>query len=144
MSDTRWLSIELAVSRILDQWDELKLHFNLAATKEKCYKSQILHELYSDQINHLYLIFLKPILSDMQKVNKCFQSNKTNATELLNDLMFAINSLKQLVVPPNKEIDILEVENWEEHVESDMYQGYVFEKKIKTLNIDAGVKKEIL
>ncbi|KRG07367.1 uncharacterized protein LOC26527676 isoform X2 [Drosophila mojavensis] len=79
----------------------------------------------------------------MQKVNKCFQSNKANATELLNDLMFAIKSLQNLIIPPNKEIDVLETDSFEEHAKSDMYQGYDFEKKIKSLNIDAGLEKEI-
>jgi len=32
VSDIRWLSIELAVSRKVQHWKELKLHFCLAAT----------------------------------------------------------------------------------------------------------------
>lgn len=34
---TRWLSIEPAVSRILNQWCELQLHFELARRNENCY-----------------------------------------------------------------------------------------------------------
>ncbi|CAG4969372.1 unnamed protein product [Parnassius apollo] len=45
--DTRWLSIEPAVLRILAQWNELKLHFSLA--REKCYTAGLLWEMYNDE-----------------------------------------------------------------------------------------------
>ncbi|KAL7742914.1 hypothetical protein ACLKA6_002064 [Drosophila palustris] len=80
--DTRWLSIEHAVKRILDQWIELKLHFNTTALNEKCHKASILSDLYSE-VNYLYLLFLKPILEVMQRINKNFQSNTSNPTKLL-------------------------------------------------------------
>lgn len=33
---TRWLSVEIAVSRVLAQWIELETHFKLARTHNKC------------------------------------------------------------------------------------------------------------
>ncbi|KAF2351405.1 protein of unknown function DUF4371, partial [Trinorchestia longiramus] len=53
---TRWLSIETAVGRILRQWLELKTHFGIASSKEKCYTAQILYEMYKDEKNLLYLL----------------------------------------------------------------------------------------
>lgn len=34
--NTCWLSIESAVVRIVDQWLELKVHFQVSRTKDKC------------------------------------------------------------------------------------------------------------
>ncbi|KAL7389423.1 hypothetical protein ABVT39_003569 [Epinephelus coioides] len=56
---TLWLSIEPAVSRILDQWEELKLHFAVTKSSEHCYMAEVLHSMYSDPQNMLYLTFLK-------------------------------------------------------------------------------------
>ncbi|XP_068143897.1 uncharacterized protein [Drosophila tropicalis] len=128
--DTRWLSIESAVRRILEQWEELKLHFNNAALLEKCHKATILRDLYNDDVNQLYLIFLKPILEDMQRINKTFQMNNPNPTKQLGDLMMSINSLKCKIIAPNVEMDIL-VDNFEKFIQRDLYLGYEFESHIK-------------
>lgn len=40
--DTRWMSIESAVARILHQWTELKTLFGIAKNKNKCYAADIL------------------------------------------------------------------------------------------------------
>lgn len=42
--DTRWLSIEPTVVRILKQWEEFKLHFSL--TKDKCHTADLLSGMY--------------------------------------------------------------------------------------------------
>ncbi|XP_053951233.1 uncharacterized protein LOC128858736 [Anastrepha ludens] len=128
--DTRWLSIESAVSRIVDQWTELKLHFELAATTEKCHKAHILNGLYKDDTNYLYLVFLKPILKEMQSLNKNFQARNGNPTQLLSDVIVAINSLKSKIIPPDHEINILE-DDLENAAVPNMYLGYAFEQKIK-------------
>lgn len=73
--DTRWLSIESAVKRILNQWLELKTLFGIARTKEKCYAADILFEMYNDDMNLAYRKFLYPILEEVQTVNKSFESN---------------------------------------------------------------------
>ncbi|XP_062141902.1 uncharacterized protein LOC133849882 [Drosophila sulfurigaster albostrigata] len=112
--DTRWLSIENAVSRIADQWTELKLHFELAATSEKCHKAHILNGLYKDDVNYLYLLFLRPILKEMQALNKNFQSKYGNPTQLYSDVIMDINSLKVKIIPPDCEINILKDDSSDE------------------------------
>ena len=67
MSNTHWISIEPAVSHILNQYNELKLHFDLSKQKEKCYTAQMLSAMYNDPQNLLYLSYLKPILVEIQK-----------------------------------------------------------------------------
>lgn len=55
---TRWLSIEPAVNCMLSQWKELKLHFQLTKANEHCYMADILHAMYKDNTNYVYLTFM--------------------------------------------------------------------------------------
>lgn len=41
-AETRWLSRSKCIDRILSEWDELKLHFQLAKDKERCYTAETL------------------------------------------------------------------------------------------------------
>jgi hypothetical protein len=36
-----------------------------------------LFEVYNDDVNYAYISFLKPILGDIQRVNKAFEAKKT-------------------------------------------------------------------
>lgn len=40
LASTRWLSRLEAVNAILDQWDALKLHFDVYSTKERCHTAK--------------------------------------------------------------------------------------------------------
>lgn len=58
---TRWLSIASAVQRLCDQWLELKTHIGITKQSEKCYSSEMLHNMYSNDFNHAYLLFIKSV-----------------------------------------------------------------------------------
>lgn len=79
---TRWLSVEPDVRRILDQWLELKTHFEIVKQKENCCMAEMLYSMYNDSVNHLYLLYLLPILDEVQKVNKNVESNDRDPTKL--------------------------------------------------------------
>lgn len=98
--DTRWLSIETAVVRIVDQWPELKLNFEISRTKEKCYSAEVLCSLYKDEQNLAYLLFLRPLLSEIQRVNKLFESEYVDPTRLGTELISLITSLGKIIVIP--------------------------------------------
>lgn len=136
MCDTRWLSVESAVSRILEQWAELKLHFSLAATAEHCHKALILKGLYDDEVNLLYLIFLNPVLKEMQQLNKNFQARNPNPTQLLSDLIVGINTLKAKIIPLDISVDILK-ENFDHAIMPNLYLGFAFEKKLEELQLNS-------
>lgn len=68
VSSTRWLSIEVAVSRILDQWNDLRDHFSLVGSNDHCYKAKTLYNMFKDKNNLLYFTFLKPILGEAQHI----------------------------------------------------------------------------
>lgn len=85
---TRWMSIASAVKVICDQWLELKTHFEIARRSESCYASEMLYEMYCDDFNYVYLLFLKSILTETERVNKNFEANDSDPTKLLEDLTF--------------------------------------------------------
>jgi len=64
----------------------------------------------------------------MQGLNKNFQSANGNPTQLLSDVMVAINFFKSKIIPPDNEINILK-----DDLEAvlDLHFRYAFEKKIK-------------
>lgn len=138
---TRWLSIEPAISRIYAQWVELKSHFQIAKlSNEKCYTADLLHQMYSDEFNFAYICFLKPILADVNKVNKTFESNNADPTKLLNDLMNLLESLIQKVVTPNTGFDLFK-HKIEDYVDYKCYLGYLFENQLKIM-VSKGFKDE--
>ena len=130
---TRWLSIEPAVERIISQWTELKAHFEITRRSEKCFMSEILHEMYCDERNLAFLLFLHPILKEIQQVNKSFESENPDKAKLLEDLTFLIKSYGQKLVLPSHHIDVLNC-NVQEYLDPKPYLGYRFESKITELN----------
>lgn len=83
--------------RVLDQWEELKTHFGIARATQKCLTADLLYGMYSDVKNKIYLVFLKPVLAEVQKVNKVFQDNDVDVTKLLQDLTLLITGLAKMV-----------------------------------------------
>lgn len=141
VADTRWLSIENAVKRISAQWLELKLHFQTAALAEKCHKAKILSGL-NDEENYLYLVFLNPVLGEMQRINKNFQSKDVDPTKLLSDLSLSTNCLKTKIIPLSVDVDVLK-DDFEQYVQRDLYLGYEFESQTKMMKIDGDIEKTI-
>lgn len=62
---TRWLSVERAVKRILEQWIELRLHFSVVRNSEKCYAAETLYSLYQNPTNEAYLLYIHSILEEL-------------------------------------------------------------------------------
>lgn len=89
---TRWPSIEPAVTHILSQWEELKLHFELTKASEHCYMVDVLHTMYMDKTNYVYLTFLRSILTDIQVAVKSSEGEQTDPVKLL-DLVHLLKSI---------------------------------------------------
>lgn len=125
--DTRWISLEPAVTRILGQWEELKLHFEIARSSEKCYSAETLYGMYSDPVNKLYLLFLRPILQDIQRCVKSFQGENVDTTKLLLDLTNLILAASRKVTVPTSRVDPL-TSDISSYVDPYAYLGYEFEQ----------------
>jgi len=59
--------------------------------------------MHSDVTNELYVLFLKPVLSSVQHVNKAFQANEADPSKFLQDLTLVIKSLAKMVRGRDKE-----------------------------------------
>ncbi|CAI6357069.1 unnamed protein product [Macrosiphum euphorbiae] len=130
--NTRWLSIESAVVRIIDQWHELKCHFDVSRCKEKCYLAEMLYTMYSDEKNLAFLLFLRPLLSDLQRVNKLFESNSVDPTKLVNELVTLICSIGKLFVIPTFNFNPI-TKDFSNFLNPNPYLSYGFEKKVEEL-----------
>jgi hypothetical protein len=135
---TRWLSLSDCIIRILDQWDVLKLHFGLAAKNERCYSARILHDMYADSTNRLYLQFLSPVLAEFAEMNKLFQHREADQYKLSTDLQsFASGLLKRIVRPDLISFDI-DLDNPMVFLPMAKVDfGYVFENEMQS-SVSAG------
>ncbi|XP_047543248.1 uncharacterized protein LOC125075583 [Vanessa atalanta] len=127
--DTRWLSIEPAVQRILAQWEELTLHFGLV--RDRCYTADLLYSMYKDKSNYLYLLFLRSILNDVQIAVKTFESESANPLRLLNVLITLLRSVCNRILLPNvatTDKDFLNIDI-DRNLNPVPYMGYLFESE---------------
>lgn len=58
-------------------------------------------QMYNLNENRLYLIFLRPILNELNRVNKIFQHYKASPAQLLNELMSLYTSIMDQVMRPS-------------------------------------------
>ncbi|XP_044595618.1 uncharacterized protein LOC123272703 isoform X2 [Cotesia glomerata] len=123
---TRWLSIESAVSRIFSQWLELKTHFSIARTRDKSYKAELLYKNYEDDMNYAYIAFLCPILVEVNRVNKMFETKDAYHTKLCDELNGLIDMLVSKITLPTQRVNIF-TQKIQDFVDRTCYLGYKFE-----------------
>lgn len=101
LSTTRWLAFYAAVNTNINQWLELKTHFNMVkSSQEKCYTARELAGMYNDDTNLLYLLFLCPILKEVTNVNVIFQASDANITKIYSDLRILLVSVARRFFKP--------------------------------------------
>lgn len=88
LSATRWLAWGKAIDVVVSQWLELKTlfdtHVRSLNPRDKCTISRKLRDLFQDECNLLYLLFLKPITTELCKANLKFQQNSTEEKHFTN------------------------------------------------------------
>ncbi|KAG0437064.1 hypothetical protein HPB47_017618 [Ixodes persulcatus] len=129
---TQRLSLEIAVSRIVDQWTESKTHFEMARRPEKCDAAEALYGMYENQINLEYLLVLRPILTDVQKVTMALEAKDVDQTKLLKDIITLLSSLVHKVVIPTEQMDVL-TSRLEDDLNPRPYLGYLFETYVDNM-----------
>ena len=71
-------------------------------SREKCYTARQLYNMFEDNKNYLYLIFLEGTLKDFSRINKLFEL--ADVVQLGTDLMnFFFSLLQRIVVPAELE-----------------------------------------
>ncbi|XP_043472704.1 uncharacterized protein LOC122505265 [Leptopilina heterotoma] len=104
LSATRWLAWGRAIAVIVSQWLELKTHFDNHVRSinpsEKCTIGRKLRDLFQDECNLLYLLFLKPVTAELCKTNLKFQQDSTEVTKLFVDLRVLLISFVIRIIKP--------------------------------------------
>lgn len=100
----------------------------MARHGEKCYTAEILYGMFCDRENYAFLVFLKHILGEVQRVNKKFEAEVQDPTKLLSDLLHLIDSMKSKVFIPGKTLKAGEL--IESYLDPRPYLGYEFEKEM--------------
>ena len=112
----------------MQQWLELKTHFSIVRNSEDDYTSEVLYKMYADEKHLANFLSLLPILSDVQRVNKMFESKTIDHLKLLDQLITLLKTIGKTLVLPTSTCNFL-VDNVEEYLKP--YLGYRFKKKLK-------------
>ena len=126
---------------IISQWLELKTYFEVTRMSERCYTAKILTEMYKDEKNLAVLLFLHPILVEVQQVNKLFEMKVVDKMKLLDDLTHLLKSIANKLINPSSRFDYLN-STLEEFLNPQPYLGYRCEKKIRDLSEDNKLSKQ--
>ena len=102
--DTRWLSLEACVNRIIEQYAPLVSYFDsLESSKmpaERGAKMKAIREQLKKPITKAYLLFLSNILSFISKFNLLFQSSSPNIHCLLKEMQqLLLRLVNKFIVP---------------------------------------------
>lgn len=101
LSSTRWLARYNCILTVLEHWFELKTHFSCVVKKEKCYSARLLNDMLQDNSNYLYLKLVKPILSEVQRINLLFQRDDVDLCRLFDDLSGLVMLFAKKILKPS-------------------------------------------
>lgn len=134
---TRWLSLNAVVARVVEQWAALELYFQSESLEENVYGADvILLDLRNIEIK-LYCLFMQHILNIISKMNVQFQSEKPQINVLLPNIttyyaMILKFYMRNEIVQKHS-IEKINPKNPDYFLELDkMYLGAAFEKFIST------------
>ena len=93
---TRWLVRGEVLQRMLCNWNCRKSYFSSSVFNQSCrYKARTLADMLFDDVNYLYICFLTPVVKEIDKINKFFQSTNADPEEMTRQLHMHYASLKQ-------------------------------------------------
>nr|XP_025034529.1 uncharacterized protein LOC112543793 [Pelodiscus sinensis] len=106
ISYTRWLSLEQAVKRILEQWPALLMFFTSAALEDGIPMASRILEGLQNPITKMYYAFLAYILPDINKLNLEYQAETFRIHKLRNSINTSVkgilsNFIKRENLKPN-------------------------------------------
>ncbi len=99
-SETRWLVVADCVERILLQYDALMAHFSVAYQVERCYEAGVLHKMFEDEQNRMFMLFLHPVLKELRRITKTFQSNSGDNMKIYSELEAFFLALGTQILKP--------------------------------------------
>ena len=86
LSGTRWLAHGNCVTRVLQQWEALKTHFQEASNVCDKYVAREVLYYVCNLSNELYFTFLKSLLHEFTSINLLFQKDEVDHVTLIDNL----------------------------------------------------------
>lgn len=99
------LPIKNAVLIICTQWSKLGGHFSITRNSARCYTAEVLHEMYSDKKNYAYLLYLKNILTDVQRETNLYNQRMLIRWNCLKDFTLSMSTLVKKITLPTVKVD---------------------------------------
>lgn len=96
--------------------------------------------MYCNEQNLAFFLFLRPVLGDVQRVNKLFESNNIDQTKLVIDLSTLVVSLSKLIVLPSFHFKPVTNGHFINHLHPMPVLGYSFENKMTELKNNGTLK----
>jgi len=139
-SQTRWLSLHLVVSRVLEQWDALLLYFQDKHLNERLTIAESIYSTLTDPLIRLVFLFLNWILPKFTSLNSFFQSSSVVITQLHDKMISTYKDILSCFMRPNyinkTPINDIDPENDKQYIPfTQMYLGIRVLKKIEKPNI---------
>lgn len=103
LARTRWLSRGKVITRIYTNWYVLSEYFSTVVSEPQGingpqrYKAREILNVLNDDVNHLYLTFALPIVTEFERVNAFFQSDKADPNASIVELDLHYRSLNARV-----------------------------------------------
>lgn len=91
LANTKWLSLSDCLKVLCEQWNALKAYFSKLSEirdsdDEAVFKVRILSDMFTNDINRLYLLFLESIINEVNTVNLEFQASDAEIGRIYSDL----------------------------------------------------------
>lgn len=90
---TRWLSLQACVQRLLEQWNALELYFTELAFSDPTQVNDMIVDAFNNKLTCVYLEFLDYNLGKLNSFNTLFQSESPNFFNLKTETCKLIRSL---------------------------------------------------
>lgn len=87
--------------------------------------------MYKDEQNLAYLLFLRPLLGEIQRVNELFESEYVDPTKLGTELISLITCLGKIIAIPT--FNFNQSLNFTDYLNPKPYLDFGFEKQIEDL-----------
>ena len=142
-SNTRWLVLADCMERIVQQYDALSTHFELAASKDRDCAANILSGYFKDESNKIWFIFVLPILKELRRLTKLFEKKSADNFTIYKEICTYFVSLGQRILKPailsrNTTAQLCELELDTDYCFlslDDADLGYQFLTKVKNLRV---------
>ncbi|XP_063230874.1 uncharacterized protein LOC134535624 [Bacillus rossius redtenbacheri] len=92
-AQTRWLSLQAVVVRLLEQYEALKLFFTNAVITDRLQAAETILNMLNDPVQKLYLAFLDFVLELFNKLNKQMQAEKPQIHLLYASVSSVVHTL---------------------------------------------------